>query len=243
MIDIHCHILPDFDDGARDLQESLTMARLAAESGVAGIIATPHFRGEQSTLGVLPQLLETYRELSQAIRREGIPVSLLPGAEILCMPQTAELARDQALPTLGDTQYLLTEFFFDEPGFRISMMLRSLADCGYKPVIAHPERYDAVQEDPGLLESWFRDGYVIQLNKGSILGAFGSRVERTADIALYHGFAHLVASDAHSCIRRTTSMHRLRHRLTEKCPPEYIRILLEQNPAHLIRNQDMVPVI
>ena len=242
MIDIHCHILPDFDDGARNLQESLTMARLAAESGVAGIIATPHFRGEKSSLTMLPALLENYRKLSQAIRQEGIPVSLLPGAEILCLPQTAELARDGSLPTLGDTQYLLTEFFFDEPGSRISGMLRSLADCGYKPVIAHPERYEAVQENPGLLESWFREGYVIQLNKGSILGAFGPRPERTADIALYHGFAHLIASDAHSCVRRTTSMHQLRHHLPEKCPPEYIRILLEENPAHLIRNQDMVPV-
>ena len=241
MIDIHCHILPNFDDGAADLKESLSMARLAADSGVTGIAATPHFRGEEEALASLPKLLESYQTLARAIRREGIPISLLPGAEILCLPQTPELAKDKRLPTIGSTDYLLTEFFFDESPAFINGMLRSLTDCGYRVVIAHPERYEAVQRNPGLLETWFRQDYVIQLNKGSILGAFGSRAERTADIALRHGFAHLIASDAHSCIRRTTNMHPLRLRLQEKCLPEYVHILLEQNPLRLIQDQEMVP--
>lgn len=241
MIDIHCHILPDFDDGAADLRESLAMARLAADSGVTGIVATPHFRGAPESLEALPRLLETYNRLAAAIRKENIPLSLLPGAEILCTPQTPELAADKSLPTLGNTGYLLTEFYFNESDAYIGNMLRTLADCGYKPVIAHPERYDAVQRSPGLLEDWFRQGYVIQLNKGSILGAFGRRAERTAAIALTHGFAHIIASDAHSAIRRTTSMHQLRLRLQEVCLPEYTRILLEKNPGRLIRDMEMEP--
>lgn len=242
MIDIHCHILPNFDDGATDLREALAMARLAADSGVTGIVATPHFRGEPESLSSLPRLLETYQLLSQAIRKENLPIALLPGAEILCLPETPELAQSQSLPTIGNTRYLLTEFFFDESPSYINSMLRSLADWGYKPVIAHPERYHAVQQDPGLMETWFREGYVIQLNKGSILGAFGHRPERTADIALHHGFAHIIASDAHSCVRRTPSMHALRLRLQKKCLPEYTHILLEKNPLRLIRNLDMEPV-
>ena len=242
MIDIHCHILPDFDDGAADLEESLAMARLAAGSGVEAIVATPHFRGEPESLALLPKLLESHRLLSQAVRSEGISLALLPGAEILCLPQTPELARGHVLPTLGDTRYLLTEFYFDESPARISAMLRTLTDCGYSPVVAHPERYEAVQHTPGLLETWFRAGYVIQLNKGSVLGSFGSRAQRTADIALRHGFAHLIASDAHSALRRTTDMSRLRLRLREKCPPEYVRILLEKNPQRLIQNREMEPV-
>lgn len=242
MIDIHCHILPDFDDGAADLKESLSMARLAVDSGVSGIVATPHFRGDTEALASLPNLLETYRMLSQAVRRENIPLSLLPGAEILCLPQTPELAQDRSLPTIGNTSYLLTEFFFDESPAYMNSMYRALTDCGYRVVIAHPERYEAVQRDPRLLESWFRQGYVIQLNKGSILGAFGSRAERTAAIALEHGLAHIIASDAHSCIRRTTSMHLLRLRLQEMCLPEYTQILLELNPARLVRDMEMEPV-
>ena len=242
MIDIHCHILPDFDDGAANLKESLTMARMASDSGIHRIVATPHFRGSPESLHSLPKLLATYRQLSRAIRRENIPLELLPGAEILCMPQTVELAKDRALPTLGDSDYLLTEFFFDESGSKINSMLRSLADCGYKIVIAHPERYEAVQRSPRLLEGWFREGYVLQLNKGSILGAFGSQPQRVAELALHHGFAHIVASDAHSSIRRTPSMRRLLLHLREICPPEYLRILVDKNPDRVIRNLDMEPI-
>lgn len=242
MIDIHCHILPNFDDGAADLTESLAMARLAVDSGVTGIVATPHFRGDQESLRELPRLLNTYQMLSKAIREAGIQLHLLPGAEILCTPRTPELARENALPTIGNTGYLLTEFYFDETESYMSNTLRALSDSGYKPVVAHPERYEAVQQDPGLLETWFRQGYVIQLNKGSILGAFGHRAERTAHIGLAHGFAHIIASDAHSSLRRTTSMHPLRQRLPELCPPEYIRILLEENPMRLIRDMDMAPI-
>lgn len=241
MIDIHCHILPDFDDGAADLTESLAMARLAVDSGVTGIVATPHFRGDPEALRELPRLLDTYQMLSKAIRQAGIPLHLLPGAEILCTPQTPELARKKALPTIGNTHYLLTEFYFDESEAYISSTLRALSESGYTPVVAHPERYKAVQQNPGLLETWFRQGYVIQLNKGSILGAFGHRAERAAHIALAHGFAHIIASDAHSATQRTTSMHPLLQRLQELCPPEYIRILLEENPMRLIRDVDMAP--
>lgn len=241
MIDIHCHILPNFDDGASSLEESLAMARLAVESGVSGIVATPHFRGSPESLASLPKLMEACQQLQRHIRRENIGLSLLPGAEILCLPQTGELAESRSLPTLGNTRYLLVEFFFDESATRISQYLRRLTDCGYKCVIAHPERYEAVQHDPGLLEAWFRQGYVIQLNKGSVLGAFGPRPARTAKIALHHGFAHLIASDAHSALRRTTSMHRLRQQLQEMCPEDYVRILLEKNPSRLIRDMDMEP--
>lgn len=242
MIDIHCHILPHFDDGAADLEESLAMARLAVDSGVSGIVATPHFRGSQASLTSLPALMESYRQLLWHIRQENMDLTLLPGAEILCLPQTGELAESRSLPTIGDTRYLLVEFFFDESPAQINQHLRRLTDCGYKCVIAHPERYEAVQRDPRLLETWFRQGYVIQLNKGSVLGAFGSRPARTANIALRHGFAHIIASDAHSAVRRTTSMHRLRRQLQELCPPEYIQILLEKNPSRLIRDMDMVPI-
>ena len=71
MVDIHCHILPRFDDGSSSLDESLTMARMAAESGVTDIVATPHFPGEKSSLRRMGRLLERYEALSQAIAREG----------------------------------------------------------------------------------------------------------------------------------------------------------------------------
>ena len=241
MLDIHCHILPGFDDGAADVSESVQMARMAVESGVTGIVVTPHFRGEPDSLRALNRLVNRYERLIQEVSRENIPLRLFPGAEILCLPETPDMASRRELPTLGNTDYLLVEFFFNESVTYMNNMLRDLSRYGYHPVIAHPERYEGVQEDPAVLEYWFGQGYVLQLNKGSILGAFGSRVERTARWALERGFAHVVASDGHSARRRTPELRSLRQRLQELCPEEYVWVLLDGNPERIVRGMPMEP--
>lgn len=241
MIDIHCHILPAFDDGAADLAESVAMARLAVNSGVTALVATPHFRGEEQSLELIPKLLNRYERLSRVLRQQQIPLRLYPGAEILCLPETVSMARRRQLPTIGDTRYLLTEFFFNESAEYMTDSLTALAACGYRPVVAHPERYEAVQQFPELLERWFAAGFVLQQNKGSTLGAFGPQVQKTALWMLDSGLAHIIASDAHSIRRRTTDMIPLRQYLLERCPSRYVDVLLEDNPARLVRDQDMVP--
>lgn len=241
MIDIHCHILPGFDDGAADLRDAMAMARIAAVSGTTEIIATPHFPGEEASLEQLGLLLSRYARLEQAIAREKLPLKLHPGAEILCLPQTPRLAKQRKLPTLGSTNYLLCEFFFNESRVYMDEMLRFLTGCGYRIVVAHPERYEAVQTDPGLAAQWFRAGYVLQLNKGSLTGAFGPEVQNTALLLLEQGFYHLMASDAHGTDSRTTDLRAARQRLEELCSEPYVRVLLEENPRRLLQGLDMVP--
>lgn len=241
MIDIHCHILPQFDDGASSPEESMEMIRMALGSGVTGIVATPHFRGDQHSLEMLEPIDRRLRQLREAISQSGLPLELYPGAEILCLPQTVDMAQAGQLPTLGSTNYVLTEFFFNESFRYMDEILDGIAQAGYIPVVAHPERYEVIQQDPRQIIRWFRKGYIIQINKGSILGALGHRSEQAADWLLSSGLAHLIASDAHASAYRTTEMHTLRRRLLEDYDYSYVDILLEQNPARLIRGQEMVP--
>jgi protein-tyrosine phosphatase len=243
MIDIHCHILPGFDDGASSLEESLTMACMASSCGVTGIVATPHFPGKSDSLRRMGELLEKYQLLREAIAGEGIPLTLIPGAEVLCLPETTQLAKQQALPTIGDTSYLLAEFFFNESSSYMSQTLHALADAGYKPVVAHPERYKAVQKNIRLLQFWFDSGYVIQVNKDSLLGAFGPQVQECANNIIQAGMAHVIASDAHSSYRRTTHMGGLQRWANDYCNPDYFRILTQRNPARLVEDRSMVPIV
>ena len=241
MVDIHCHILPRMDDGASDMEEALAMARMAAISGVTDLVATPHFPGRRESMALLPKLKERYEALSAAIARQEISLTLHRGAEILCTGETVELAEENLLPTIGDTRYLLTEFYFDESRSVMDAILEGIAAAGYIPVVAHPERYDDIQRDPLFLQRWFHQGYVLQMNKGSILGAFGSRVRHTAEIMMRTGLAHLIASDAHSAERRTPHMGRLMEWMDHYLDPQYARILLEENPHRLIRGDIMRP--
>lgn len=243
MIDIHCHILPVFDDGSESMAESLAMARMAVASGVTGIVTTSHFPGQPASIRRLKLLLERFDALKEALLDENIPLKLYLGAEILCLPETPLLAQKHALPTIGDTNYLLTEFHFGESGAYMTQMLEMLIDAGYRPVIAHPERYACVQQDPWLVQHWFEQmNCVLQLNKGSVLGAFGGRVQQTAHLLLDQGLAHVIASDAHGAAKRTPHMGQLTQWLKDHCDPEYVQVLLQRNPARIIEGRPMVPV-
>lgn len=240
MIDIHCHILPGVDDGASDMEEALEMARMASRSGVTDIIATPHFRGELEQLDQRHIIDRRFRSLQEALARERIPVRLHAGAEVLCLPETGALAAQRQLPTLGDGGYVLIEFYFDESYAVMDQALAEIADCGYKIVVAHPERYGAIQRDPFHLERWARFGYAFQLNKGSVLGAFGRRSEQAAHKILEMGLAHLFATDAHGCDSRTSHVGMLDQWVQAFCDARYGKILLEENPRRVLQGQPMV---
>lgn len=239
MIDIHCHILPDLDDGAASLEEALEMARIAAYSGVTDIIATPHFRGEPESMDMKEDIERRYRELRDALNRWSIPIQLHQGAEVLCTPQTPALARQGLLPTLGDTRYVLMEFYFNESYGFMDTCLQKVAACDYIPVVAHPERYDTFQWDPELLRPWVDQGYVLQVNKGSVLGSLGYRAEQAAHELLELGLVHLFASDAHRCTTRTPHMEGLRRWAEEFCDPECAHILLTENPGKILSGQSI----
>lgn len=239
MIDIHCHILPEVDDGAYSLEESLAMAALAAKCGVTDIITTPHFTGVPEELEALGGILQQFQVLHDALQREQIPLRIHPGAEILCVPRTLELARQKLLPTLGDSSYVLTEFFFDASREFMDVTLEELRSFGYSPVVAHPERYGAVQQDIRLAQSWFERGFVLQVNKGSVLGAFGRRAEDAAVRMLHRGIVHILASDAHTSQVRTPDLEPARRWCLEHVGRSYTGILLEQNPGRILQGKPM----
>lgn len=242
MIDIHCHILPGVDDGAQTLTQSLEMARMAAQSGVQVIAATPHCNlpGAPEQNFATDELADRFCAFREAVRAEDIPLELTIGAEVLCSPELETLIRENRLVTLGGSRYLLVEFFFEEPAGFMEDRLACVAAQGLIPVVAHPERYEAVQDNPAMVEGWFSKGYILQLNKGSIQGRLGRRAEVTAQWLLRQGLAHAVASDAHSPLYRTTRMDTLRDDLIKLCGPAYAKVLLHDNPLRILKDKSVL---
>lgn len=117
MVDIHCHILPGVDDGAPSMEDSLEMARMAADSGVTDIIATPHCNlpGNGPKNYRSASLRAAFSRLQQALDAEGIPLRIHPGAEVFCTPELPRLLDQRQLQTLGGSRYLLVEFFLTSP--------------------------------------------------------------------------------------------------------------------------------
>lgn len=241
MKDIHAHILPGVDDGARDLEDSVEMARMAAESGTTVIAATPHCN--------IPEVYDNYfgdeywklfERTAEELKKRNIPVQLLPGMEVFSTPDLPELLADRKIITLNGSRYLLMEFDFQEdPGFA-GWILGKVAELGVVPVIAHAERYEFVQENLGLVYQWYRKGYGVQINKGSFAGRFGRAAQRAAYELLDHNLVSAVASDAHGTYARTPWMRDVWQELLEEYPADYLRVLFDENPERICRNLDLV---
>ena len=132
------------------------------------------------------------------------------------------------------------EFGFDAPAIFMHDMLHAVMNLGLIPVIAHPERYEAVQHDPCLTDDWFGKGYILQLNKGSILGKLGRPAEKAALWLLNHGLVHAVASDAHGQFQRRTDMAAIKDFLEQEYSPECADLLLNVNPRRLLEDKPAV---
>ena len=234
MIDLHSHILPGLDDGARDMREALNMAAMAAQSGVTAMAVTPHcIHGDARAVAQTCQMLR--RKLQQA----EIPLELYLGMEIFGTPETAELLRQGILTTLNGSRYPLIEFGFQTDGEAETEILESVVQAGYRPVVAHPERYEYVQQEPALINHWHKMGCLLQVNRGSLLGRFGTAARDMALELVDRGFATVVASDAHSASMRTPWMADVRHLLRETFPSSAARYLLRENPWRILNDEDM----
>lgn len=232
MIDLHCHILPELDDGSRSLEESLAMARMAVDSGVKAMAATPH-----CAEGNAREVMETWSLLRQALEEAQIPLKLLPGMEIFGTPETPRLLREGKLITLNGSRYPLIEFSFRSDAEQETGILRSVCKMGFRPVVAHPERYDFVRENPEIVNRWHRMGCLLQVNRGSLLGRFGGSVRMMAEELTARGFVAAVASDAHSPRVRTPWMADVRELLAQEISPRYARALLRDNPGRILKDE------
>lgn len=242
MTDIHCHILPGFDDGSPSVGESVRMAEMAYASGIRRTVATPHFSALNGDIRrASEEIGRLFASLTEAVDGAGISLKLYLGAEVLCTPEIPRLLSKGLIPTVAGTDYVLTEFFFDAPTEYMDNMLDEIRSIGFIPIIAHPERYGAAQEDTTVLAGWFGKGYIIQMNKGSMLGAFGRHVRAAALRIAEAGLVHVIASDAHGSERRTPHMAEIYGFISENFSEEYAELLLDRNPGRIVRNLPVVP--
>lgn len=235
MLDLHCHILPGLDDGAQSDLDTLLMARIAAASGTEAIVCTPHCSTDDPQLRQrLHRILAETARVGDMLRDTGL--RLLPGMELLCAGTPEPLLAQGEFLTLGGTRYLLIEFPFDIRSSAIADAAQTVADAGLVPVIAHPERYLCVQWTPELARGWFDRGWVLQLNRGSLTGGFGSDVRAAAEWITRRALAHLVASDAHSPEYRTPDLSEGYRWVAHNCSREYAELLFQTNPRRMLED-------
>lgn len=235
-IDIHSHILPGVDDGADCLETSLQMLRTAAQNQITHIILTPH--NKPAHRNVSPQRIEErMKQLQEKLDEKGIDIVLHAGNELYYRDGLAQELDQGAGMTLAGSHYVLVEFSPHAEYDYIRNGIYSLQMHGYRPVLAHVERYRNVCAKQGRIEDLIEMGCYMQVNAGSIMGRFGFGMRQLTGKLLKRGLVHFVATDAHDSDRRSPKIADCATQITGRYDEQYAKELLWDNPFRVLQDE------
>ena len=238
MIDIHCHIVPNIDDGAKNLEDALQMAKIAYSEGIRKIINTSHYhpsfeykKGEE--------LLKSVKKFNYILKENNIDIEVFIGNELYYSEDIINIIEQKEFYTLNNSKYLLIEF----PPIRFP---KNLVDIiyeikirGYIPVLAHVERYKEVQENINLIYECINEGALIQVNASSIMGKNRKDAEITSKILLVNNMVHFIATDAHSSERRRPLIKEAYNYVVDKYGDKFAENLFVENQNKVIKDEDI----
>ena len=232
MIDIHSHILPDIDDGARTLDEALEMARIAAADGIQQMCCTPHMFNGISDNPEPAEIRDRVSAFQEAIGGEGLRV--LPGNEVHVTHEIVEQAATNRVTKLNAKNYMLVEF----PTMTVPMgaeeLFYRLQVNGVRPILVHPERNSQLQARPSQVANFVERGVYVQVTAMSVTGEFGPAAKACADSLLRHNCVHFLATDAHRTERRAPILSRGRDAAGEIIGQEKALKLVWDNPLAVV---------
>lgn len=233
MIDVHAHVLWGMDDGAQDKETSLGMLAMAAAAGSTSVFATPHildYKDRTPWSSICASVEELHKEAPD--------VKLYPGAEImLSWEMLAAYDDDPGAYCLNGSRYALVELPMYQIPLCVDDFWYELRLMGKVPVLAHPERYPALWKQPERLLTWLKEGMLLQINGGSLLGSFGAMAQHNAKILLQNKLVSFVGSDAHGLGHRNTDLRALQEELVKLAGEETAHSICEAWPQYIIEDR------
>ncbi|GAA0606317.1 tyrosine protein phosphatase [Virgibacillus siamensis] len=237
MIDIHCHILPGIDDGAKTMEDSLDMAKTAAQQGIKTIVATPHHcNGKYDNYK--QDIITRTNELNERLSKEGIPLTVLPGQESRIHGDMIEGLQKGEVAPLNDTKYVFVEFPSNQVPRYTKQLLFDMQVAGYTPIIVHPERNSKLIEHPTMLFEFVQRGALTQVTAASLAGKFGKKIQKFSNQLVEANLTHFIASDAHNTTTRGFALNEAYQELQEQHGNEAYYMFLE-NTQLLVDGQNV----
>lgn len=237
IVDIHCHLIPEVDDGAKTYEMALEIIRKEYNEGVRSIILTPHFRRKMFEPDKTV-VYENYKKLKSMVNEQHPDLKLYLGCELHASMGMAERIADNPNLCMAGTDYVLVEFSeADEVEF-IRERIRVVQMAGYKPIIAHAERYPKLMKRFDQLEELVDMGICIQVNADSILGKEGWKTKRLCKKMMKENLIHFVGSDAHNLTDRTSNLGECADYVLKKEGEDYAQELFVNNPMRIIKARE-----
>ncbi len=233
VIDIHCHLLPEVDDGPKSWDVAVEMCRMSAADGITHAVATPHANDRYVyDRGYLSGLLDQLRQ-----KIEGVcDLEFSLGCDFHLSFENLERVLEQPHKyTIGDTNYLLIELSNYSVPTRLADCFTRLGDRGLTPILTHPERNPILQQAPQRILEWAEQGCLMQVTGSALTGFWGERPEIIARWLLDRSAVHVLASDAHDAKRRIPNLSAARDIAERIVGSDYADALVEGNPGAIVK--------
>lgn len=240
MIDLHCHLLWNMDDGASSMEKTMQMCQTAAENAIQIIAATPHMTDLRTVDDFLCIRNQKLTELSRVLRAENLPVQVCGGAEVYLNDWIFEVDNELEELTLNRSRYLLCEYSlrpFDPQ--KAILFAEEITERGLTPLIAHPERYPTFHEYPEIVPELHRLGARFQVNADSLTGRIGENVQSFATAMFLNGYADVLATDAHGVNHRKNDFRVMQTMFPAAVTPQLIRYATQTVPLCILKNKPL----
>ena len=233
LIDIHCHVLPEVDDGPKSWEVSISMCRMAAEDGITHLVATPHANDRYAY--DREYLVTLVAELQKRI---GPAPQLSLGCDFHFSDENLErLFARRHRYTIGETNYLLVELSDYSIPPNLADGFRRLGDQGLTPILTHPERNPILQKTPQRVLEYADQGCLVQVTASSLTGFWGETPEKVSRWLLARSAVHILATDAHDTRRRVPVLSEAHAVVAEMMGAEYADALVEGNPGAIVKGE------
>lgn len=235
-IDIHTHILPGVDDGAHNMDETVSMLKMAYEEGILTIIATPHYASGKNSVQI-EKLQEKRMQVEVEAKKIDREFEILLGNELFYSDSVIQDLKEGKALTLAKSRYVLVEFTPSTSYEKIRTAIHKLVLAGYAPIIAHVERYQCLYRKQELLEALIELGAYIQMNIGSLIGGFFNMEVSNNKKMVGLGLVHFFGSDCHNLVNRVPRMESGLVQLRKKVDHELLEQILFHNPKKILENK------
>lgn len=236
MIDFHTHIIPGIDDGSKNINETVTMLKEAQKAGFNMIVLTPHYLEGYYESSKNNNLVYT-NKLNMIAMQNNIHIRLFLGNESYLSEDLPNLVKQGKVSTINNSRYLLFELPMNSEPMDLNRMVYKMQEIGITPILAHPERYSYIQENPNIVYDLIKNGVLMQSNYGSVLGQYGKKAKVIFKKLLENNMIYFLGSDVHRVNSIYTKMPEAVNKIEEIIGKQKMQEITCINPQKVLMNQ------
>lgn len=236
MVDFHTHILPIVDDGAHTVEETFNMIQEAKEAGFNSILLTSHYIEDSYTANE-SERNKLINKLKEVLKENNVNINLYLGNEIYISDNIIQLLENKMASTINGTNYVLFELPFNSKPLNLYNVIYELLGCKYIPILAHPERYSYIWQEPNIICELIQKGVLMQSNYGSFIGLYGKRSELIAKLLLKNDMIHFLGTDVHTTDSIYPKIPKILNEIEKLIGKEKLDIISKINPNLILSNK------